>query len=195
MCARDGASQIGLAGARGRYGRRMEILLHPGPYTEDDLPDDNRLVELLEGTLLVNPPPSTLHQAVIEDVRVRARVGIPDDYEALQAVGIRMPGGSYFIPDVAVIAKERIRADVSTLDPSEVLMVAEVISPGSRSMDREIKPKLYAEAGIKEFWLVIPEEQPEDSVVERYRLEDATGGSGGRLAPGAYILVETFDLR
>lgn len=172
----------------------MEILLHPGPYTEDDLPDDNRLVELLEGTLLVNPPPSTLHQAVTELVRSRARVGIPDDYEALQAVGIRMPGGSYFIPDVAVISKERIRADVSTLDPSEILMVAEVISPGSRSMDREIKPRLYAEAGIKEFWLVIPGEQLEDTVVERFRLDDVKGGSGAPLTAAAYVRVDTFNL-
>jgi Uma2 family endonuclease len=172
----------------------MEILLHPGPYTEDDLPDDNRLVELLEGTLLVNPPPSTLHQAIAERVRARARVGMPEGYEALQAVGLRMPSGSYFIPDVVVIAQERIRADVSTLDPSDVLLVAEVISPGSRSMDREIKPKLYAEAGIKEFWLVIPGDRPEDSVVQRYRLEDVGGGSGEPPTAGIYALVETFTL-
>lgn len=146
----------------------MEILVHPGPYTEDDLPDDNRLVELFEGTLLVNPPASPLHQAVAW--RVRQLIDVPSGYEAMEAVGIRVAGGSYFIPDVAVIPVGKITADVVTLDPGDVALVVEIVSPGSKTVDRDIKPLVYAQAGIPEFWLVDTGTGLADTMIHTHRL-------------------------
>jgi hypothetical protein len=54
-----------------------------------------------------------------------------------------------FIPDVAVIRCPGTTATV--LPASEVLLVAEIVSPSSVSIDRMLKPALYASAGIPHF--------------------------------------------
>jgi Uma2 family endonuclease len=55
------------------------------------------------------------------------------------------------------------------LDASAVLLVAEIVSPRSRAIDRLTKPPLYAQAGIPSLWRVELEEGPS---VFAYRLED-----------------------
>lgn len=40
------------------------------------------------------------------------------------------------------------------LDPYDVQLAVEVVSPGSRRRDRSVKPYMYAEAGIPHFWRV-----------------------------------------
>lgn len=58
------------------------------------------------------------------------------------------------VPDLVIT-----RPGVSTrgrtwLEAEEVLCVVEVVSPGSRRLDRVTKPSAYAEAGIPFFWRV-----------------------------------------
>nr|WP_211588522.1 Uma2 family endonuclease [Allorhizocola rhizosphaerae] len=45
-------------------------------------------------------------------------------------------------------------ADLTTYPPQAVVLTVEVVSPDSQERDRKRKPHLYAEAGIKHFWLV-----------------------------------------
>jgi Uma2 family endonuclease len=54
-----------------------------------------------------------------------------------------------------------------------VILVAEVVSPGSETTDRVVKPLEYAEAGIAHYWRVEPEgDQP---VIHTYTLDQAQG--------------------
>ncbi|GIH04348.1 hypothetical protein Rhe02_24150 [Rhizocola hellebori] len=55
-------------------------------------------------------------------------------------------------PDVFIYRAETI--DISPTRPEHVLMVIEVISPGSETTDREIKLDQYAQAGIQFYWRV-----------------------------------------
>lgn len=57
---------------------------------------------------------------------------------------------------------------------SEFALVVEVVSRSSVREDREVKPRLYAEAGVPEFWRV--EEAGDDAEVHRFRLDPQTGG-------------------
>lgn len=52
-------------------------------------------------------------------------------------------------------------------------MVAEIVSPGSETTDRVVKPLEYAEAGISHYWRVeIGQDSP---VIHTYALDRAQG--------------------
>jgi Uma2 family endonuclease len=73
----------------------------------------------------------------------------------VEAVGVRLPDNTVFIPDVLVVARDAGLANRSgILDADDVALVVEIVSPGSRTTDRLTKPVLYALAGIASFWRV-----------------------------------------
>jgi hypothetical protein len=55
-------------------------------------------------------------------------------------------------PDVVVYSADASRN--RRLPVSAVVMVAEIVSPGSETTDRVVKPLEYAEAGIGHYWRV-----------------------------------------
>ncbi|MEU3560984.1 Uma2 family endonuclease [Kitasatospora sp. NPDC006786] len=55
-------------------------------------------------------------------------------------------------PDVVVYRADTI--DESPTRPDHVLLVVEVVSPGSETTDRTVEPDQYAEAGIPFYWRV-----------------------------------------
>ena len=75
-------------------------------------------------------------------------------------------------PDVTVYRAATI--DVSPTRPENVLLVVEVVSPGSETTDRVVKADQYARAGIQFYWRV--EQTAADApVVHTYVLDPATG--------------------
>ncbi|MDF2704861.1 MAG: hypothetical protein K0R62_513, partial [Nonomuraea muscovyensis] len=78
-------------------------------------------------------------------------------------------------PDICVIAAGADRGPEQTFYRArEVLLAVEVVSPESRTRDRERKPTLYAKAGIPHFWRV--ENESGRPVVYVYELDPATRG-------------------
>ncbi|GAA2564325.1 hypothetical protein GCM10010435_40790 [Winogradskya consettensis] len=75
-------------------------------------------------------------------------------------------------PDVTVYRADTI--DVTPTRPEHVLLVVEVVSPGSETTDRVVKADQYARAGIQFYWRV---EQAATGVplVYTYVLDPATG--------------------
>jgi Uma2 family endonuclease len=73
------------------------------------------------------------------------------------------------------------------LDASAVLLVAEIVSPRSRAIDRLTKPPLYAQAGIPSLWRVELEEGPS---VFAYRLEDGHYVEVAWAEPGHVLTVD-----
>ncbi|HMK63708.1 MAG TPA: Uma2 family endonuclease, partial [Acidimicrobiales bacterium] len=109
---------------------------HVGPWTVEDvleLPDSHERYELLEGSLLVVPPPAARHQITsLGLARILEDVG-PKDLMIVEAVGVRLPEESMFIPDVLVVERQAALDNSSgILEPAVVRLVVEVVSPGSR---------------------------------------------------------------
>ncbi|WP_153536568.1 Uma2 family endonuclease [Actinomadura macrotermitis] len=127
-----------------------------GPYTVldlHDLPEDGKGFELEDGWLIE-----------VAAVEAEAAVIVCDggDWEITTPTGIRKP-------DVLVIPREVARAVIIDESPKvipggEVLLAAEVVSPGSSSerTDRLRKVGEYATLGIPQYWIV--EHQPEPRV-------------------------------
>lgn len=169
---------------------------HFGPWSEEDLlglPESMPRCELLEGTLLVNPPPAVPHQSVSRRLANLLETTSPSGLMVVEAVGVRLPDNTMFIPDVLVVTRAVGLADRSgILDPPEVALVIEIVSPGSRTTDRLTKPAVYAGAGIASFWRVEPEDGP---AIFAYRLEQGRYVEAGSARPGERLaLSEPFPL-
>jgi Uma2 family endonuclease len=108
-----------------------------------------------EGALSVMPPPDSEHAAIASRLLVwLALAGWPAD-QLLQAAGVRIPGPDGLggrIPDLTVWAGPQPGSVWLPID--ELLLVVEIVSPGSAAMDRVIKLGEYARAGIPRYWLI-----------------------------------------
>ena len=69
-------------------------------------------------------------------------------------------------PDITVICDpEKIKEHGCIGSPD---MVIEILSPGTRKKDIQIKHELYEECGIKTYWIVFPNEE----IIEIFELDD-----------------------
>ena len=136
-----------------------------GPYTLydlDALPEDGKRYELADGWLTeLSPSPWHDHAADrLKDIlKDAARLSGAEVYIAGGPNDISTPAGVRK-PDVFVVPRDVARAaidrKVRTYYGSDLLLVAEVISPrsGSEQVDRVRKVGEYAKAGIPVYWIV-----------------------------------------
>lgn len=131
------------------------------PWTLADLellPDDGYRYEIIDGQIVVSPPPRVGHQLLTDALcaLLRARGEL-----AITGVGVHVSAGlgrqeSCVIPDVVVVRRLPAR-DAVVVSAEDVTLAAEVISPGSRRRDEHTKLSLYAELGIVNYLLIDPE--------------------------------------
>ena len=107
------------------------------------------------GALIVVPPPDSLHAKIASRlVAWLLTAGLSVD-QVLQVAGIRIPGPAGDggrIPDVTVWS--RPPPDAVWLPVSDLLLVIEIVSPGSEAIDQGVKVYEYAMAGIQRYWTV-----------------------------------------
>ena len=92
--------------------------------------------------------------AAVRDLQQLLRKQVPDAFEVLYRMAIKMDERTAPSPDISILCASVFDWDKSLYLPEDVLMAAEVISPESEERDREDKPILYAAMGIPTFWLV-----------------------------------------
>jgi Uma2 family endonuclease len=108
-------------------------------------------VELLEGLIVSAPPQSPLHAGSVMRVEAALRRAIGSRATFLTHLPLVLGSWSAPEPDVAVVAgTER---DYDYAHPDSALLVVEV-SDTSLAQDRLTKTRLYAAAGIREYWIV-----------------------------------------
>ncbi|MCX5069235.1 Uma2 family endonuclease [Micromonospora lupini] len=143
---------------------------HVGLWTEADyfaLGETPDRIELLDGSLIVRPAPSKRHQLVSwELVHSLRRAVRAQDLLVFEAVNVRLGVDRIAIPDVVVADTD----DVGTIvEPSEVLLVCEIVSPGNAAADRLVKMQLYAIARIP--WYLLVEQDGDGHSLRLYRLD------------------------
>jgi Uma2 family endonuclease len=148
---------------RREYGRLIDL----GMLAED------HPIELLQGRLIVAEPQSSLHATAVDlagemlcrafgsgwRVRVQLPLGLGPDSEPE--------------PDVAVVRGEA--RDFLAEHPSTAALVLEVADASLR-LDRRVKARVYARAGITDYWIV----NLVDRVVEVCRDPVSAGRPGSR---------------
>lgn len=131
-----------------------------GPYRRQDydaLPDQPRC-ELLFGRLYVSPSPTPLHQTVAQliwrhlDDIAEASGG----HAFIAPLDVGLADHSVVQPDVIYISGARLKNLRKRIESAPDLLV-EVLSPSSARRDRGEKLSLYAQCGIREYWIFDPE--------------------------------------
>ncbi|WP_256837822.1 Uma2 family endonuclease [Ornithinimicrobium faecis] len=118
-----------------------------------DAADDGHRYELIDGSLIVTPSPTWLHQVVSSRLLVLLAQTIPepDRYAVLHApYDVRLSDTSTVQPDLMVF-------DTSDGEPRLPLLAIEILSPSTRHIDTGLKWSRFAAAGIQHFWIVDPD--------------------------------------
>ncbi|MET9325914.1 Uma2 family endonuclease [Tsukamurella sp. NPDC003166] len=118
----------------------------------DVLPDDGHRYEIVDGSLLMTPPPSQGHQSIGGNLFIALRLAMPRGFRGLYEVGVRVPGGN-FIPDIVVLKPGAPRVAVWS-ESCDVALVVEMASRSTRVTDRTLKAAKCAEAMIPSYWRV-----------------------------------------
>ncbi|GAA1073797.1 DUF952 domain-containing protein [Tsukamurella spumae] len=116
------------------------------------LPDDGHRYEIVDGSLLMTPPPSQGHQSIGGNLFVALRLAMPRGFRGLYEVGVRVQGGN-LIPDIVVLQPGAARVPVWS-ESEDVVLVVEIASRSTRVTDRTLKAAKYAEAMIPSYWRV-----------------------------------------
>jgi Uma2 family endonuclease len=119
--------------------------------------------ELIEGRLLMSPSPVPDHNNAMFELGSQLKPQLPAHLEVQVELDIDLelvpPGSPGFSrrPDLIVIdraARPRVREHGGLLRASDVMVVVEIVSPGSRRTDHVDKRRDYADAGIPNYWIV-----------------------------------------
>jgi Uma2 family endonuclease len=172
----------------------LALLHRAGPWSFDDLdqlPDDGRRYEVIDGALLMTPPPTDHHQAVSRRLfRQLDRQATPE-WEPVYEVAFRV-GTDGRVPDLAVVrAGVAVRPREVAYAVSHFGLLIEIVSPTSTGMDRVLKPAKYAAAGVPCHWRV--ETEPAVEVVA-YELVDGAYRETARLSTGSDSLPAPYPV-
>lgn len=122
------------------------------------LPESMNRVELIDGEVVMAPAPSLWHQEIlvrlVEVLRTWARQHPGPVTVGQSPVDIRFGPGRILQPDAFVLFERIAREHTGPLDHVPALCI-EVLST-NRVYDRVTKRYVYAEAGVRELWLVDP---------------------------------------
>ena len=153
--------------------------------------DDGYRYEIIDGDLFVSPAPAEKHQRLA--YLLTRLVGDAVDAKKLgrvyfAPVDVRLGPHDIVQPDLIFIRQDRLHM----YQPSGVVegppgLVVEIVSPSSRKRDMVKKLKLYAWAGVPEYWLTDPE-------ARTFRLFAFRNGRYEEHAPVDGVFVSTVIL-
>ncbi|OGQ53465.1 MAG: hypothetical protein A3J24_02920 [Deltaproteobacteria bacterium RIFCSPLOWO2_02_FULL_53_8] len=133
--------------------------------------NDDKRYEVMEGSLMMVPAPTTRHQKISGKIyRIMANFVFDGSLgEVFDApTDVVLSNDVVVQPDILFISKERAgiigeRAVMGAPD-----LIVEIISPSSSFNDSVRKRELYQKFGVKEYWLVFPDEK----AIEVMTIED-----------------------
>lgn len=144
-------------------------------YTIDDiyaLPDGQR-AELIDGQMYMMAPPTRRHQQILGALYrkiadyIDKKGGSCEVDIAPFAVFLNADDKNYVEPDISIICNPDKLTDKGCTGAPD--WIIEIISPGNSSHDYIRKLNLYADAGVREYWIV----NPINRTVLVYHLEES----------------------
>ncbi|MFF0143991.1 Uma2 family endonuclease [Amycolatopsis sulphurea] len=162
---------------------------------------ESGFTELVEGRVVMSPSPIRRHNRAAYRLSTILEPQLPPELDVNLDLdvdlGLTPPGQAGFSrrPDFMITyraANERVDRDSAMFRANEVLVVVEVVSPGSKRTDHKTKHSEYAEAGIPFYW-ILDLTQPISLVVchrdgeSRYR--------NGPAVTGVFTTTEPFPCK
>ena len=126
------------------------------------LTDDKRY-EVINGRLYEMPAPTPLHQRILKRLLniLTGFAELKENRGEILPSPIDVVLGDRYVlqPDIVFISKERlgIIGEKAIMGPPD--LVVEIISPATIRRDTVVKKGIYEKFGVKEYWIVYPEEK------------------------------------
>jgi Uma2 family endonuclease len=141
------------------------IVPRPGQYTFDDflvLIKEHEKADLLDGVIYMASPESTDDNKLVAWLST-LMVGFTDELELgevfVTRVAFRITEKRGPEPDVALVAKRRLRLVQRGFVDGPPDIAVEIVSPDSVERDYVIKRHVYEKAGVREYWIIDPGKQ------------------------------------
>lgn len=151
-------------------------------------------IEVVDGMVVVSPRASKRHNRLARILANALDDAAGGEWNADTDFDVRLQDVPLTNrrPDVVVYRADTL--DVTPTRPEHVLLVAEVVSPGSETTDRIVKVEQYAKAGIAFYWRV--EQAPTGvPLVYTYVLDPAAGVyRDGEVFAGVIKVVAPFPV-
>jgi len=132
--------------------------------TYDDLehfPDDRKRREIIDGELYVTPSPSLRHQVLVGRLYMAIAnhlAGRPEIGRVfLSPLDVVLSPHDVVEPDLLFVGSDQLEVLTLKNVQGPPSLVVEVLSPGTRKTDEQVKRRLFARVGVREYWLVDPE--------------------------------------
>ncbi|MBI5235280.1 MAG: Uma2 family endonuclease, partial [Deltaproteobacteria bacterium] len=124
--------------------------------------NDDKRYEVMEGHIMMVPAPNTYHQRISWKIshslgNFVLENGLGEVFDA--PTDVVLSDDVVVQPDILFISKERagIIEEKAIMGAPDI--VVEIISPSSSFNDSVRKREIYQRFGVKEYWLVFPEEK------------------------------------
>ena len=125
--------------------KQYEKMVETGILAQDDR------VELIDGEVVEMSPIGDPHVAIVMNLTHRLVLGVGDRARVQVHGPLRIPPRSVTQPDLVVLRPRSYRRQGAK--PADTLLVIEV-ADSSLGYDRTVKLRLYARAGVPEYWIV-----------------------------------------
>ena len=137
---------------------------------------DDKRYELIDGELILAPSPVTQHHRISRNL-LRAL----DEFVEPQSLGelfyapmdVVLSDHDVFQPDILFISNNRLHIIGDRNIQGAPDLVIEILSPSTETRDRDIKLEQYLRFGVREYWLIDPQERfskPGDTEFETVRV-------------------------
>ena len=118
--------------------------------------------QLISGELIMTPAPTPYHQRISRRIEFLLIQYIEENNlgEVFDSpIDVYFTEEDVFQPDIIFISKERLNIIGETKIEGAPDLVIEILSPSTAYYDLRKKFKIYEKHGVKEYWIVDPEER------------------------------------
>ena len=119
--------------------------------------DDPSRLELIQGRIIERVPTSPLHTTISYDIAERLREVAGADFLVREERAVHLAFDSELIPDIALVRGKSSDYREQHPTPQNVVLLVEV-SDTSADYDLGEKAIQYAQAGIRDYWVVLVKE-------------------------------------
>ncbi|MFZ3091546.1 MAG: Uma2 family endonuclease [Nitrospirota bacterium] len=131
-------------------------------YNDYLLIEDEKRYEVMKGELIMVPAPFTIHQRVqinllvilsnfVRKKKLGEVLAAPTDVVLAEDIVVQ--------PDILFISNKRLDIIKDAAIMGSPDLIIEIVSPSSASYDTIEKRDVYEKYGVKEYWLVFPQEK------------------------------------
>lgn len=143
----------------------MPVRARPGPYTFADFLErvnEDQKADLIDGAIYMASPENTEHNTILRWLD-KVLWGYIDEaqlgYVSIEKIAYRLTRNTAPEPDLVFVAADRRNIVKDGYVDGAPDLVVEIVSPESVQRDYQEKRAKYEVSGVREYWIIDPEEQ------------------------------------